>query len=94
MQVAVEHFFGGGDAVAAEDAQGMMIDRFDRASRMLDTGNARDALGELRQGIFVCAKHGVVEGEELCAEKDAPSPPPMLIDDALCKACPRASRPA
>ena len=54
----------------------------------------RDALGELRQGIFVCAKHGVVEGEELCAEKDAPSPPPMLIDDALCKACPRASRPA
>ena len=63
VQVAVEHFFGGGDTVVAEDAEDMLIDRVDRASQILNTGNARDALDELLECLGLARAQGHRQGE-------------------------------
>ena len=62
VQVAVARFFG--DAISAADEPELTLsDRFNRAQRMLQTGDARGALGEWLECLALARAQGHRQGE-------------------------------
>ena len=62
MQVALGRFFEDGNS-AADEPELTLSDRFDRAQRMLDTGDARGALGEWLECLALARAQGHRQGE-------------------------------